>query len=223
MRYAASFRVCCASHVRHDAGAMPTQVQRTAAARQRLIAATRELVAAQGVGNTSVAAIGERAGMSRGAVNFHFGSKDDLLVAVSEEVTNDWESQALAGAVGLPFEDVDALVDALVTAWLGELHTNPERVRIVVMLLFEALGPSPHLHEHFVILRRRVRDRIGAFVAARQRAGQLSGEIDAVGFASLFLGLLLGVAVTHLLDPESSSLDAAISEARITLFARLHT
>jgi AcrR family transcriptional regulator len=201
---------------------MPTQVQRTAAARRRLIAATRELVAAQGVGNTSVAAIGQGAGMSRGAVNFHFGSKDELLVAVSREVTNEWEEQALGRATDLPFEGIDTLVDLLVTAWLGELHTNPERVRIVVMLLFEALGPSPHLHEHFVTLRRRVRDRVADYLTTQQEAGKIAADLDPDGFATLFLGLLLGVAVTHLVDPESSSLDAAIAEARATLLARLH-
>ncbi|MEH3053865.1 MAG: TetR/AcrR family transcriptional regulator [Patulibacter minatonensis] len=199
---------------------MPTQVQRTASARRRLIAATRDLVAAQGVGNTSVAAIGERAGMSRGAVNFHFGSKDDLLVAVSQEVTTDWAEKVFGE--GTPtLDDVDELVETLLGVWLGELNESPDRVRIVVMLLFEALGPSPHLHEHFVVLRRRVRDQIVAYLTERQAKNEVSKDVDPDGFATLFLGVLLGVAVTHLADPESSALDGSIQEARATLLARL--
>lgn len=201
---------------------MATQVQRTASARRRLIAATRDLVAAQGVGSTSVAAIGERAGMSRGAVNFHFGSKDDLLVAVSEQVTSDWETQVVAALEqGLDLSNTAGLIDTMLHAWLGELDVHPDRVRIVVMLVFEALGPSPHLHEHFVALRRQLRDRVVAFVTEQQRAGRVSGEVDAHGFATLLCGLLLGVAVTHLLDPEDGGLAAAIDEARATLVARL--
>lgn len=199
---------------------MPTQVQRTASARRRLIAATRELVAAQGVGNTSVAAIGARAGMSRGAVNFHFGSKDDLLVAVSQEVTQDWEAQALAD-LGPATADADALVDGLVTAWLGELKGNPDRVRIVVMLLFEALGPSPHLHSHFGELATRVRSRVAEYLAAQQEAGRVNSGVDVEGFANFFVGVLFGVATSHLLDPSEARLDSTIAEARATLHARL--
>lgn len=211
-----------ADAVRHDAPAMPTQVQRTASARRRLIAATRDLVAVQGVGSTSVAAIGERAGMSRGAVNFHFGSKDELLVAVSEQVTSDWEAQAVAAIEqGLDVSSVDGLIDATLNAWLGELDVHPDRVRIVVMLIFEALGPSPHLHEHFVELRRRLRDRVVAFVTEQQRAGTVSAEVSPGGFATLLCGLLLGVAVTHLVDPEMDCLTATIDEARVTLLSRL--
>ncbi|MBO9531881.1 MAG: TetR/AcrR family transcriptional regulator [Solirubrobacteraceae bacterium] len=199
---------------------MPTQVQRTAAARRRLIAATRELVAAQGVGNTSVAAIGERAGMSRGAVNFHFGSKDDLLVAVSREATNDW-AEGVAGSGELQFDDTGALIDTLLQAWLGELHSDPERVRIVVMLMFEALGPSPHLHEHFVTLGNQIQTQVGEYIRTQQAAGKLESDVTPDGFATLFVGVLTGIAVIHLLDPDTERLDQAIAEARTTLRGRL--
>jgi AcrR family transcriptional regulator len=202
---------------------MPTQVQRTAAARRRLIAATRELVAAQGVSNTSVAAIGELAGMSRGAVNFHFGSKDDLLVAVVQQVTSDWERQAIGSATE-PVDpaDIDVLIDLLLGAWLGELGHNPERVRIAVMLLFEALGPSPHLHDHFVDLSARVRERVSVHLAHLRSEGAINAEIDADAFATLLLGVLAGIAVVALLDPATAELDRTIAEARATLLARLH-
>jgi AcrR family transcriptional regulator len=199
---------------------MPTQVQRTAAARRRLIAATRELVAAQGVGNTSVAAIGERAGMSRGAVNFHFGSKDDLLVAVSLEATNDW-ADAVVGTGDLQFDDVGELVETLMQAWLGELHSDPERVRIVVMLMFEALGPSPHLHEHFVGLGTQIQAQVADYLRAQQASGKIVADIDPDGFSTLSLGVLTGIAVIYLLDPNTDRLDRAIAEARTTLRGRL--
>src|ERR1700712_4882719 len=115
---------------------MPTQVQRTASARRRLIAAATILVAEQGVGNTSVAAIGDQAGMSRGAVNFHFGSKDELLTAVAEEVTADWEAKVIDGS----------RPDTLVTESLADaqqahgdnLADDTETFRIFAMLFFES-------------------------------------------------------------------------------------
>ncbi len=193
-----------AAAVGHDARRMPTQVQRTAAARRRLIAATRELVAAQGVGNTSVAAIGELAGMSRGAVNFHFGSKDDLLVAVTEEVTSDWENPGRGRCRGGARQRRCAR-DELLGAWLGELHSQPERVRIVVMLLFEALGPSPHLHHHFLGLGRGCgRVSPGTSLRAR-RPARLPPPSTRTGSDALPRRALCGVAVANLLDPAAST------------------
>src|ERR1700712_5578134 len=138
---------------------MPTQVQRTASARRRLIAAATTLVAEQGVSNTSVAAIGERAGMSRGAVNFHFGSKDDLLTAVAEEVTSVWEAQAWSHEPPADFSWEDGIRFTMV-AHGKDVQADPEQFRIFAMLFFEALGPSPHLPERFAILHRRLRQGI---------------------------------------------------------------
>lgn len=199
---------------------MPTQVQRTASARRRLIAAATSLVAEQGVGNTSVAAIGERAGMSRGAVNFHFGSKDDLLTAVAEEVTADWETRAFAYGMpeGAGFE---AGLTAMIDAHRADIEADDERFRIFAMLFFESLGPSPHLHEHFAGLHRRVRSRMVDVTVGLQEAGFVRRDLDLDGFAVFIIGAFRGIAFQYLLDPGGVSLGAAYDEVREAIIARL--
>jgi AcrR family transcriptional regulator len=199
---------------------MPTQVQRTASARRRLIAAATALVGEQGVGNTSVAAIGERAGMSRGAVNFHFGSKDELLTAVAEEVTAEWETRAFQYAMpeGATFE---AGLTAMIDAHRRDIEADDQRFRIFAMLFFESLGPSPHLHEHFARLHRRVRARMAEVLGGLQESGFVRADIDNEAFSTFLVGAFRGIAFQYLLDPDAVSLEGAYGEVRESIIARL--
>ena len=199
---------------------MPTQVQRTASARRRLIAAATTLVAEQGVGNTSVAAIGERAGMSRGAVNFHFGSKDDLLTAVAEEVTSDWETRAFQHQMPPGTDFADGL-KAMLDAQRGDLEADHDRFRIFAMLFFEALGPSPHLHEHFAGLHRRIRGRMVDLLSDLQAEGQITDSIDKDAFSAFVIGAFRGLTFQHLLDPEHVDMVAAYDEIHAAILSRL--
>jgi len=53
----------------------------------RLVASAIELFARDGVGATSLNAVAEHAGFSRGAVHGNFSGKDELAAAVTESVT----------------------------------------------------------------------------------------------------------------------------------------
>jgi AcrR family transcriptional regulator len=62
-----------------------TQAQRTAATRERILAAVVESIAEVGFGRTTASEIAQRAGVTWGAVQHHFGAKDGILEAVLEE------------------------------------------------------------------------------------------------------------------------------------------
>src|SRR5688500_11779761 len=65
-----------------------------------LIHAATSLFAERGYRGTSVQAIGERAGVSRGSIFWHFGSKEGLLWAVVERSFRSWEAEILVPDVG---------------------------------------------------------------------------------------------------------------------------
>ena len=66
-----------------------TQPERSAAMRARLIEATLVTLLESGYAGTTLVGIAKAAGVTRGALNYHFDSKDDLVVAaVSEMLTN---------------------------------------------------------------------------------------------------------------------------------------
>ncbi|HVH20520.1 MAG TPA: TetR/AcrR family transcriptional regulator [Myxococcota bacterium] len=59
-----------------------TQAERTAATRERILAAVVESIAEVGFGQTTASEIARRAGVTWGAVQHHFGDKDGILAAV---------------------------------------------------------------------------------------------------------------------------------------------
>ncbi len=83
--------------------------------RQQLIEATIDSLARRGYADTTLADVADGAGLSRGIVNFHFESKENLLVAtlqfMAEEYSDHWNA-ALDKAGPSPAARLWALVHA---------------------------------------------------------------------------------------------------------------
>ncbi len=83
--------------------------------RQQLIDATIDCLAEFGYSATTLAGVSDRAGLSRGIVNFHFESKENLLIAtlqfLADEYAANWKD-AVAKAGDNPVEQLRALVHA---------------------------------------------------------------------------------------------------------------
>jgi len=120
----AAMKAAAARAVRQKAGigepaaAEPTRgvrQQAKAARRQELIEATIDSLAKRGYEATTLADVAKGAGLSRGIVNFHFETKEKLLVetlrALSEEYRGHWRG-ALASAGPDPAARLWALVSA---------------------------------------------------------------------------------------------------------------
>lgn len=78
--------------VKRDPGHPParrTQAERRESTRAALVAAARELFATKGYAGAGREEIVERAGVTRGALQHHFGTKEDLFLAVFEAVEAD--------------------------------------------------------------------------------------------------------------------------------------
>jgi AcrR family transcriptional regulator len=67
----------------------PTQEQRSGATRAKLIQATIECIREHGYSATRTSEIAERAGLTRGALQHHFSTKPDLLLAVVASVSEE--------------------------------------------------------------------------------------------------------------------------------------
>jgi AcrR family transcriptional regulator len=96
-----------------------TQAQRTAETRARILAATVESILEVGLPRTTAAEISRRSGVTWGAAQHHFGSKDGILGAVLEDSFNRFAEGLNAAFEALGEEaSLDKRVDAFVdSAW----------------------------------------------------------------------------------------------------------
>ncbi len=89
-----------------------------AGTRSRLIEAATEAFAEHGVFTASLVEITRRAGQrNRGAVHYHFGSREGLLVAVLEQHTAflaEREGELLDKARTTPDDDLGSVLEAIV-------------------------------------------------------------------------------------------------------------
>jgi TetR/AcrR family transcriptional regulator, acrAB operon repressor len=169
--------------------------------REKLLEAATLLFAERGYRDTSVQAIGEAAGISRGSIFWHFGSKAGLLEAVVEQAFTRWKNETLVADVG-DTRGLQAVRRALAShrRFLG---SQSEVLRLFYVLMFEALGPRPELAGRFAELHRGLRDRGRDWL----EGADLRADVDAGSLATILTAALGGIAYQYLLDPDNLELD----------------
>ncbi|HUC38000.1 MAG TPA: TetR/AcrR family transcriptional regulator [Acidimicrobiales bacterium] len=187
-----------------------TQAERSARSDRALIQAAIDLIAERGYERTTLAAIGEASGYSRGLVTQRFGSKEGLLWEVVERMLKRWGAHSLRPRVGATV-GADALV-LVVDAYTEAVASSPNGVRALYALLFEAMGPVPALRPKFEELHRHMRRDLAGWIRAGQAQGTVRPGVDAETEAALFLGTIRGVTLQWLLDPKSVRIEQVLRE-----------
>ena len=107
--------------------------------RAELLDAATALFASRGFDRASLAAVGERAGVSRGLPGYFFRDKQSLYQAVMERATSRVRQVVLDTIQSLPAaRSAEEVLTALVNAYIDFLAANPEAVRL---LQWEYLNP----------------------------------------------------------------------------------
>ena len=101
------------------------QQLKSARARDGICRATIALLAKVGYAEKTVAAVAEEAGFSKGAVQYHFPTKEELIAATVEHLLLRTVPNA-----NQPYESVDA---ALLNAWLRMINTSAYRALLEVL------------------------------------------------------------------------------------------
>ncbi|MFD4529187.1 TetR/AcrR family transcriptional regulator [Streptomyces sp. NPDC058470] len=126
---------------------------RSRATRQRLLAAAVACLAEHGWAGSTVSVVAERAGVSRGAAQHHFPTREDLFTAAVEYVAEE-RSTALRALFPQGAADRHEVVTALVDLYTGPLFraalhlwvaaSNEEQLRPRVTELEARVGRETH-------------------------------------------------------------------------------
>lgn len=176
------------------------QQERSDLSTKRLLEAAGELIAEGGYQAATLAAVGERAGYSRGLVTAKFGSKEKLLEALIERITTRWSHRnVLPQTEGRPGrEQVVILLDAI----RAQAAHDARSLRILYALMFEALGPVPELRRQIVAIHRVLRADVLSFLRRGLKDGSVSRRVSPEREAELIVAALRGIAYQWALDPE---------------------
>jgi AcrR family transcriptional regulator len=172
--------------------------KRSRATRQSLLDATIQSLADVGWSGTTVVAVAARAGVSRGAAQHHFATRDDLVRAAVEQVTDEltrelrMQQRVLAGSEDRVLGALEVLADV----WSGTVGRAATH-------LWVAASTDPTLRELVLPLERRLNREM--FSVAADLIGADTSEPGARQSVGVSLQLLRGMGLSGLLGRDSAA------------------
>jgi AcrR family transcriptional regulator len=126
-----------------------TQEERSAETRARLVDATLDLLVERGYALATTTDIARRAGVTRGALNHHFSSKDDLVVHSVSHILREWigEIRQVAELVRAGNLSLSEFVERMWELFSGRLF-------LVTLEHVTAARHNPFLREQLVPVTR---------------------------------------------------------------------
>jgi len=179
---------------------------RSTAARQRVLESALRAFAANGYSGSSLAAIAAAAGLTTAGLLHHYGSKEELLVAVlAERDRLDGERFHLRELVGL--EALDQLVRLV--EW------NASRrglVQAFTVLMGESVADGHPARDWFQARYPRRRANLAAALQQGVDRGEIRADINCDQVAAQVLAMMDGLQVQWILDPEHIDIRAVFAD-----------
>ena len=166
--------------------------------RAALVGAALELFAEQGLDVPSLDAICDRAGFTRGAFYVHFKTREDILVAVMDQVGEAFLKSMFDGAAASPRKSrrvhyaVRRFVDAVGSGTYPLMATPGEGPLVRPHQLLDACARSTVVRERYRDLVQLSVGAVAGLVKADQDDGDLRGDVAAETVAQMALALIIG-------------------------------
>ena len=163
--------------------------------------AAAEIFAERGFRAASVEEIAERAGFSKGAVYWHFESKDDLFFALLAERIDrpTWEMIELLESAP---PDQDMAPEA--SQRFAEIVEGQRELVLLEHEYWSLAVRDPGLRRRYAKRQAALRQALGRALHARaEHLGAPPLGMPAEEMATAFLGLAYGLALERLIDPQA--------------------
>jgi AcrR family transcriptional regulator len=196
-----------------DGGSL-TQAERTAISEKTMIDAAIELILEHGTEKTTLAAIGERAGYSRGLATYRFGSKAGLFDAVCKSISRRWLNYLGEGVGNLV--GIDAMCAAL-DAFFKFLSESPDDARVLQILYCSAGSPKSEYRSTSANIHQRQLDDVANWVQAGIDKGAIRGGVDPQSVAAQYIAYITGVMYLWLINSDSIDFEKVNEDMKIHL------
>jgi TetR/AcrR family transcriptional regulator, acrAB operon repressor len=180
--------------------------------RETVLDAALAVFSRQGYAATTLDHIAQEAGVTRGAIYWHFGGKAELYNALLEERF----ARAFAGVAKLLAEPGPPLqIIRRLLVWQMTLIEEDAEYRDVMELTLFKTAVTPDLAEglkHKVKATQQMLRQLSKLFRQAVKAGEVRQKIDADSAALAALGLTTGLTSLWLLNPSSFSIKARAPE-----------
>lgn len=183
--------------------------QRSQDTRQRLIEAAARLFAERGYANSSVAAIGDAAGVSRGLINHHFGSKENLLYEVIADLLGEWNDLMVPAVAET--RGVETL-HAILLSFMEFAEQTPERAQLLFRLTAQAFDPSTGVADELIKVHQRWIEKSRGWWDEGVEDGDIDPSIDHETMATFLIGAARGIVLDSLIAPDKVHLSSSFEQ-----------
>jgi AcrR family transcriptional regulator len=192
------------------------KAQQSAKTREALLSTCLSLFAERGFASTSIDEIARAAGLTKGAMYWHFASKDDLFQAILDRIRSVWQD-----VVHLPVTAQQRPRDRL--AQLFDSYAELFRESPEICLFLQQVLLDQH-NKGFSAQVAQVFSRTARFVARiiddGKAAGAMRPGVDSLTTAHLILAMLAGASQQASIT-RAPTLPRLISEAKAMTLAYL--
>jgi AcrR family transcriptional regulator len=184
----------------------PERVRRGEDAGAYLKESAIDCFARYGYQGTSIDRIAREAGVTKGAIYYHYKHKNDLLSAAVADRVAEFEDRVQRACEGVaPGEALRRVVTVSV-----EHAISHDRPRFAIKLMVEAIDTHDPLLEAMRGMMRRFRAFVRNLVRAGQDAGEFRAEADADAVAATLTSAVIGAETQYYLDPDRFRLEPTL-------------
>jgi TetR/AcrR family transcriptional regulator, acrAB operon repressor len=180
----------------------------------RVLDAAVRAIADKGLAATSVQDIASAAGMSKGAVHYHFENKDELLERVLDRCVDVIEAR-VRGAFEEPGTPMDRVRRAVLEMWRLRRDDAPE-FRVLAELQVVA-RQNERIRKAFSAAYKRSREQIVEVGFKKLIELGLRPKVSLTVVPRLLLAALDGLALQHFIDPVAPEEEAEMLRALETI------
>ncbi len=188
-----------------------TQAERTAISDKAMVDACIDLILEHGTDKTTLQAIGEKAGYSRGLATYRFGSKAGLYDEVCKSISRRW-LEYLKNDVG-DTVGIEAMCRAL-DSFFRFVSDSPREARVLQILYCGAASPKSEYRQTSANIHQRQQDDVAAWVRAGMRTGEIREDADPKSIAAQYIAYITGMTYLWLINPNSIDFGQANDEMK---------
>lgn len=186
--------------------------------KKQLMSAAIDCFARLGYQGTTIDRIARAAGVTKGAIYYHFRDKEQVLFEAVRDRVQGFEGHVLEEVA--PAGDAIANLRRVIDACFFHATVSNHR-RFIITLMVEALDTNPRLSIEFRSILRRMRAFLAGIVRRGQQQGILRPDVTPEAAAAIIAAGIIGAEVQHYQDPEQIDLRAVLDTLVVQLEAWL--